>query len=259
MKRVTTPKALCVLLCYNDGDILAEQIEYMRIQCHDIIVWDHGSDDETPRVLDRYQHELIERRTVPRSFDFYDLYPAMSYHLMHNHIDEYDFISWPDQDEFLEGPLRGRSYYEYLCDVYYSEYSWIQFRNFVYWYDRERPANRLSDLHNYALFGGCSPRIRAWKSEATNVRQFNHNPPKGKQYPLLFNLRHYPFRSEEHLRRRLNKDRANLRRGDLNYHYDNMLIKIDKILSIKPDMFHSDDGKSDLNLEEIFDWSIVYG
>jgi hypothetical protein len=114
-------------------------------------------------------------------------------------------------------------------------------------------------MRNYALLSNCSPRRRAWKAEATNIRQFNHNPPKGEQYPLLFNLRHYPFRSEEHFRRRLSKDRANLRRGGLNYHYDNMLHRIEQILNIKPDMFHLDDWKSDMNLDEIFDWRIVYG
>ena len=98
------PRCLCVLLCYNDGDILEDVILHMLKNHHDIIVWDHGSDDETPQVLDKYDSKFIERKYVPRSFDFYDLYPKMSQNLISNYIRQYDWISWPDDDEILEGP-----------------------------------------------------------------------------------------------------------------------------------------------------------
>jgi len=174
-------RALGVLLCYNDSDILEEQIEYLLSQNHDIIVWDHGSDDGTSEVLDKYNKFFKQRKYLSRDFDFYNLYGAMSENLIENFIDKYDFISWPDQDEFLEGPARDMSYYEYIKEVNKSPYTYIQFNNYTYWYTKEdnqfeSPTKRI---RHYSLFSQCAPRIRAWKAKFTNIRWFNHNPLTG--------------------------------------------------------------------------------
>ncbi len=52
----------------------------------DLVVWDHGSTDETPDVLRGLQAELVELQTIPRSVDFYGLYQAMSEHLLENYV-----------------------------------------------------------------------------------------------------------------------------------------------------------------------------
>jgi hypothetical protein len=44
---------LGVLLCYNDADILKDVMEHLWANKHDVIVWDHGSDDDTPKILAR--------------------------------------------------------------------------------------------------------------------------------------------------------------------------------------------------------------
>src|ERR1700712_4088109 len=111
-------KLLGVVLCYNDADILEEALEHLLNTNHDLIVWDHGSDDGTPAILDRYQSQLVERRLIPRSFDFYNLYQAMSERLISNYIHQYDWISWPDQDEFLEGADRSKPYDEWVEKIY---------------------------------------------------------------------------------------------------------------------------------------------
>src|ERR1700679_4121433 len=69
-------RMLGVLLCYNDGDLLEESIRYLLEQNHDVVVWDHGSTDETPDVIRRLSPELLETKLMPREFDFYELYPA---------------------------------------------------------------------------------------------------------------------------------------------------------------------------------------
>ena len=131
---MTRLRCLGVLLCFNDADLLDESISYLLDQNHDLVAWDHGSTDDTPAVLERFRPHLRELRHVPRDFDFYELYPAMSRHLIENYVDEYDWISWPDQDEFLEGPARDRSYYEYLVQAHEAGIDWIRFRNFNYWW-----------------------------------------------------------------------------------------------------------------------------
>jgi hypothetical protein len=91
-----------------------------------------------------------------------------------------------------------------------------------------------------------------------NIRQFNHNPPLGERYPTLFNLRHYPMRTEEQMRRRLEVDRAGLRRGPSNYHYENMSSWPDRLV-IAPERLHFDDGRAELDPSPVFDWRSIYG
>jgi hypothetical protein len=259
-RRAARPRMLGVLLCYNDGDLAAEAVQYLIEQGHDVLAWDHGSTDATPAVLEELRGELVELTTVPRTVDFYELYHEMSRHLLANYVDAYDWISWPDQDEFLEGPDRSRPYRDWLDEVVDSPYDWLQFRNFNYWWseaDDRSVASTVERVRHYSLFADCGPRIRSWRASATNVREFNHNPPKGERYPALFNLRHYPMRSEQQMQRRLESDRAGLRRGGSNYHYDNMSSWPER-LRIPPESLHVDGG-GELNLEPIFDWRSIYG
>ena len=256
-----TLRLLGVLLCYNDGDLVVEAVRYLREQGHDLIVWDHGSTDETPDVLRSLSGELVELQSVPRSVDFYELYPAMSEHLMKEYAGRYDWVSWPDQDEFLEGPDRARTYREWLEEVAESSYDWIQFNNYNFWWtkaDDQRAGRAVERVRHYSLFPDCGPRIRSWRASATNIRQFNHNPPLGERYPRLFNLRHYPMRSEAQMARRLEVDRAGLRRGGSNYHYDNMSSWPERLI-ISPEKLHVDDGRRELDPSPIFDWRTIYG
>lgn len=253
-------RMLGVLLCYNDGDIVEEAVRYLREQDHHLVVWDHGSTDSTPQVLKALEPELLELQIVPRSVDFYDLYPQMSRHLMENYVPAYDWVSWPDQDEFLEGADRSRTYREWVEEVAASPYDWVEFNNYNYWWttdDDPSVASVTGRVRHYAIFLGCAPRIRAWRASATNIRQFNHNPPLGERYPELFNLRHYPMRDREQMVRRLEVDRAGLRRGPSNFHYENMSSWRDRLV-INPASLHLDEG-GELDPEPIFDWRTIYG
>ena len=259
--KLKRPKCLCVLLCYNDADILGDVIDHMLTNHHDIIAWDHGSDDNTPEILDKFRKQLRERKFVPRSFDFYNLYQQMSKNLIDNYIDHYDWISWPDEDEILEGPDRGKTYYEYVCDVYNSKYNYIRFNNNNFWFTEEDDMKILSPIKRikrYSIFPDCAPRIRAWRASVTNIREFNHNVLDGEQYPVVFNLRHYPMRSVNQLQKRISKDRVDLQRGDQNYHFNNLKKNYDKLF-LRPDQLNYDDGISILNPVEKYNWREIYG
>jgi glycosyltransferase involved in cell wall biosynthesis len=258
---VTPLRCLGVLLCFNDGDLLEESISYLLDQRHDVIAWDHGSTDETPAVLERFRSELREVRHVSRDFDFYELYPAMSRHLIDNYVRHYDWVSWPDQDEFLEGPTRERPYHEHLAEADAAGVDWIQFDNFNFWWtEADDPATREATrrVRHYALREDCPPRIRAWRASVTNIREFNHNPLPGTPSPRRFKLRHYPMRSPDQMRARIFTDRAGLRRGDMNFHYEHMSRRLEN-LRIPPERLHRDDGISDLDAEPVFDWREIYG
>ncbi|MGH9107542.1 MAG: glycosyltransferase family 2 protein [Acidimicrobiales bacterium] len=254
-------RLLGVLLCYNDGDLVEDAVRYLREQGHELVVWDHGSTDETPGLLEGLRGELVELSSIPRSVDFYGLYQAMSAHLLANYVGRYDWVSWPDQDEFLEGPDRTRSYQEWLGEVASSPYDWAQFNNYNFWWTAEDDpgvTRAVERVRHYSLFADCGPRVRCWRASATNVREFNHNPPLGQRYPVFFNLRHYPMRSEAQMLRRLEVDRAGLRRGGSNYHYDNMSSWPERLV-IPAAELHFDDGSSELDPRPIFDWRSIYG
>lgn len=253
-------RMLGVLLCYNDGDLVLDAVRYLREMGHHVIAWDHGSTDETPQVLQALRSELVEHQTVPRSVDFYELYPRMSEHLLRDYVHSYDWISWPDQDEFLEGPDRTCSYAQWVEEVAASPYDWVQFNNYNFWWTTDDDPNVASAperVRHYCLFPGCAPRIRAWRAPATNIRQFNHNPPLGERYPELFNLRHYPMRSKDQMRRRIEVDRAGLRRGEANIHYDNMASWPERLV-VPAERLHYDDGEHELNPEVTLDWRTIY-
>jgi hypothetical protein len=258
---MSKPRALGVLLCYNDGDILAENIEHLLHNGHDVVAWNHGSTDETAAVLDRYRHELREATFVSRDVDFYDTYPLMSKHLLATYVRDYDWISWPDQDEILEGPDRSRTYREWIDEAFASPHNWIAFNDFVFWFTSEDVAGEPSvsaRVCRYAVSRVGPRKIRAWRASATNIRWFNHNPTNGTEFPTRFNLRHYPMRSAAQMERRLNVDRAGLQRGHLNCHYENMRAAAER-LRIPPSALHFDDGRAELVADQRFDWRSVYG
>jgi len=278
--KMATIRSLGVLLCYNDADILEDALLHLLNNNHDLVIWDHGSDDGTAQVLDRYGPWLAERKFIPRSFDFYQLYQHMSQHLITSYIRQYDWISWPDQDELLEGPDRTKSYAAWVATVFEQGYDYVQFNNFNFWLTTEDDPGILSPVErvrHYGLFPDCAPRIRAWRAEVTNIRLFNHNDLTGQKLPFHFNLRHYPMRTEEQMIRRINKDRAGLQRGNSNFHYNNMANmaagsdanratgpehnKASDLarLMIPPGRLHFDNGISELDPTVKYNWRDIYG
>jgi hypothetical protein len=185
----------------------------------------------------------------------------MSNHLITQYIHQYDWISWPDQDELLEGPDRSRKYDSWINTVYEEGSDYIQFNNFNFWFTSEDDAHIHSPvqrIRHYSLFPDCAPRIRSWRASRTNIRLFNHNAVEGIKTPVHFNLRHYPMRSEEQMQKRLNKDRANLQKDGSNYHYNNMMAHREKLF-IGPGKLHYDDGISELNPKPVYNWRDIYG
>jgi hypothetical protein len=66
------------------------------------------------------------------------------------------------------------------------------------------------------------------------------------------------MRSEGQMARRLDIDRAGLRRGGSNYHYDNMSSWPERLV-IAAAKLHFDNGRAELDPSEVFDWRTIYG
>ena len=255
------PKMLGVLLCYNDSDMLPDAIESLLENNHNLVVWDHGSTDETAEVLDKYEKHFVERTFLPREFDFYKLYPTMSQHLMEHYTSQYDWISWPDQDEILEGPDRSKSYTQFVQQVLDDGYSHVRFDMFNYWFtelDDESIESPTERMRHYSSFPEFPALIRAWRADVTNERKFNHNSVEGLIYPDRFRLKHYPMRSYDKAIQRIIFNRSGLQKGRQNFHYNELSKKLGS-LQIEPKNLHFDDGVNNHHTSITCDFAKLYG
>ena len=253
-----TPRCLAINLFYNDDDIVEDALTHLLENNHELVVWDHGSDDGTAAVLDRFAPHIRERHYLPRSFDFYKLFEHVSRHVMEHLADQYDWISFPESDEFLEGPDRTRSYYHHVCEVVGSEWDFLQFRNNVFWFtDADDPAilSPRRRIKHYSVWPDCPPRVYGFRARCLNVRWFGHNDAKGKRHPVLFNTCHYPVRSLSHMDKR-ERGRIGLSRGGENAHFDAMVRNRDRMI-IPPEILHYDDG-GELSKVPAIDWKTIY-
>lgn len=253
-----TPRCLAICLFFNDDDIVEDALTHMLENNHELVVWDHGSDDGTAAAIDRFAPHIRERHYLPRSFDFYKLFEHVSRHVMEHLAPEYDWISFPESDEFLEGPDRRKPYYDHVCDVVESGFDWLQFRNINFWFTEEDDLAILSPrrrIKHYSIWLDCPPRVYGWRARQMTVRWFNHNPALGRRYPILFNTCHYPVRSLSHMDKR-ERGRVGLSRGAENGHFDAM-VRNRHLMQIPADLLHRDDG-GELSLVPTIDWKAIY-
>jgi Glycosyl transferase family 2 len=254
------PRCLGICLFYNDDDIVEDAITHLLENNHEVVVWDHGSTDHTSRMIDKFNPFIRERHFVPRSFDFYQIFEHVSRHVINHYVQDYDWISFPESDEILEGPDRTKSYFEHVCDVVESSHDWLQFDNMLFWFtseDDKAESSPRKRIRHYSIWQDCPPRIYAWRASSMNVRWFNHNPPLGNKYPINFKTCHYQWRSEAQLVKRI-QGRIGLRRRGWNHHFDFMRINKDR-LYIPAARLHFDDGVSELSCRQTINWHDVYG
>ena len=240
---------LGVLLCYNDDDILAPVIEHLVANRHDLVVWNHGSEDDTHDICMSYvgrgivDYQVLDRDEVP----FKGLYTRAGEYVQQTYGDAYDWVSWPDQDEILEGPDLARPYHEQVTEFLAAGHDWIEFENFVFWFtaaDDESIADPVERIRHYSLYRSASPRIRAWRMSAMNERAMgNANPPAGRKSPVNWPLRHYPMRSMAQAQKRAGHDRnqPGFQRGDKNWHYQRFREE-EESLRVPPESLHEFDG-----------------
>lgn len=242
---------LAMLLSYNDADVLAPVIDHLAANRHDVVVWNHGSEDATESVArSRLGRGVIEYQDVDRAeVPFRDLYGVAARYLVSVYGGVYDWLSWPDQDEILEGPDLSRPYHEHVAEALAAGVDWVEFDNFVFWFtdeDDPRVADPVARIRRYSLSPAASPRVRAWRLAKTNERRLgNSNPIDGTKAAVNWPLRHYPMRSMEQARRRAHHDRnqEGFQFGDKNWHYERFR-EDERTLVVPPQRLHRFDGRS---------------
>tara|TARA_B100000886_G_C20385044_1_gene475642 strand:+ start:374 stop:1261 length:888 start_codon:yes stop_codon:yes gene_type:complete len=258
-------KFLAVILFHNDEHLVEEQVNYMIDNKHDIIIFNHNSNDETQNIIDdlsKKHSRIIKTYILDSSIPFKNngVFNHISNILIEQYSNKYDWISFIESDEFLEGPKRDKKYYEYLLDVSETEYTYIQFDNILFWPTKDIDESIKSireRLKYYAWFKNCGPRLYAWKAKYTNLRNYNHNPPSyGNKYPIHFNTCHYPFTSKTGLLKKLDERRKMSQSNGVNTHYKHLFQNIDNLI-IDNKLLHYNDN-SDLIKDDKFDFSKFY-
>ena len=219
---------LGMLLCYNDADVLGPVIDHLVRNRHDVVVWNHGSEDDTESVARaRLGRGVIEYQDVDRAeVPFRDLYGVASRYLTSAYGGRYDWLSWPDQDEILEGPELARPYHEQVTELLAAGFDWVEFENFVFWFtDEDDPASPTPSRASAGTTSrppprrACAPggsRSRTSAGSATRTRsRAASRPPTGRCGTTR-------CAALEQARRRAHHDRnqEGFQFGDKNWHYE---------------------------------------
>lgn len=277
------PKCLAILLFHNEEDLVQEQIDYWTKNKHDIIIFNHNSNDNTQNIIVQNKNKLLRYIEISDDVQFKnnDVFKTISYYIIGRPInikhlkqsnpkindfrEEYDWISFPESDEFLEGPDRTKSYYEHLCDIHKNKnINGIIFRNIVFWFTEKDDQNikKIRDrIKHYCYKQNCGIRVYAWRANLMNIREWNHNLPKDTKMEnmVTFNTCHYEMRSEKQMINKI-KDRINSVNGNMNHHYGEfhklMKNNYEKLI-INSNQLHYDDG-NDLIIDNKFDWTYLF-
>lgn len=284
-------KFLTVLLFHNDEDIIEDQIKYYKYDNYqDIIVFNHNSNDHTSKIINNFKKDILCIYDLSEKIEFKtnkvhetiynillgnidknnpEIRLSNNNYYNYNYSKEYDWISFPESDEFLEGPDRTKTYYEHLCDICNNKkINKIIFSNIIYWFtgnddlNIKLPSKRIK---YYCYKRKCVTRLYAWRGNKTVVRFFGHIlgdrlEKETDEDIVTWKTRHYEMRSKDHFLKKI-KDRVSITRGRINHHYKILYNRYhnDKNFGIiKPEELHYDNGIDEINMEEKFDWSQIY-
>lgn len=283
------PRCLAVLLFHNDADLIADQIHYYKeVNHHDIIVFNHNSTDQSYQTIYNNLHkiEYVINFSKDVEFSSNEVHKTIYQILMNtlrpgrntkisvmkgeipDFADLYDWISFPESDEFLEGPDRSLTYYDHLCNVDKNKkIKKIRFDNYVFWFtskDDENIKSPVERIRYYCRKSKCAPRLYAWRSACTRIRLFGHISEDDAEYEVIrWKTRHYEMRNFAQMKSKLLDRFKSYTKGapGTNAHYKvlfNKFIADPNFAVIDPDQLHYDDGVHELQDEERFNWDAIY-
>ena len=289
-------KCVAALLFHNDEDIVLDQLKYYISNSHKIIIFNHNSSDNTHKIICDFitddkdkniinyfyldsniifkhnqVHECVSKILLGKDviYEYIKIYNSgcmidMKIKDNYVYVDNYDWISFPESDEFLEGPDRSKTFYDHLCDLHYTKYKAVRSLNFVFWFtniDDENIISPTDRVRHYSFFRNCGPRIYTWRASLTNIRWFGHNLPDmcTTDDLVVWKTRHYDARSKKQFKLKI-LDRMDVAIGGQNYHYTNRVknANIPDYGIINPNELHFDDGISELIQDDNYDWNNVY-
>ena len=282
-------KCLTTLLFHNDEDLVEDQIQYYKyLNKQDLIVFIHNSSDRTTELVNKYKDDIlcIYELTDKVSFKDNDVHSIIyqilgnlcdiknyipnhvklsdNKYINFNYANTYDWVSFPESDEFLEGPDRTKTYYEHLHNIHSKKnINKIIFDRYNFWFTEKDDLSIISPNKRIKYYAYREPKreiIYAWRGRACILRWFGHiahNTNIDRPSELIkWKSRHYEIRSKKHLKNKINSS-VNIATGESNTHYFKMYKKFNNIKNygiIKSEELYYDDGISELIKDKKYDW-----
>lgn len=279
-------KCLTVLLFHNDEDIIEDQIKYYKDNNQSLIVFNHNSNDESSKYINMYKEDILCIYNLSSNIEFKTnkvhetIYKILlgkidenkseiklsdNKYYCYNYSEIYDWISFPESDEFLEGPDRTKSFYGHLCNIHNNnKINKIEFNNIIYWFTEKDDLNIKSPckrIKHYCYKQNCGPRLYTWRGNKTIIRTFGHRDHNDTEDETLkWKTRHYEIRSKVHFKKKI-MDRVHITDGNMNHHYKILWNRYhsDKNYGIiKSEELHYDNGIDEIKMDEIYDWKKIY-
>ena len=255
MKRI---HAIC--LVKNEGDVIAQTLQFASRFCHRIYVFDTGSSDDSWEQVEKSASEVVipfRHEVVP----FYDGLRAQVFNAIRDRVAEGDWIYILDADEFLAADphqaiqIAEREGAQQINTVQYNfhftDVDWQRYQKGLD--DRNVP---IAQRRHYYRFTNIEQRLFRVDADLTWSEQINAENPHGCMIPRgLKKLKkcsyrlpncHYQYRDPEQLQLRLKTRRAARESNKDNFiHYQSLDTDMDWQRYIMPSHqlnYYNNDG-----------------
>jgi len=194
----------------NNEEIIQEVIEYLISQGIELVVLDNGSTDKTYEICKKYVGRGILKLSNYKSESFrVSINLRMLYDMALVHSP--DWVILNASDELLESGIPNRNLKDSIEQIDSEGFNLIQFDRFDFFMtdDDNESANTVKEKFRYYSYQGDFV-YRAWKyfPGIRNEDVAGHYPvfPDGHRYkiwPKKFVMRHYPIRSSNHAKQKI--------------------------------------------------------
>jgi SAM-dependent methyltransferase len=215
-------RPLAIMSCFNEDDVIAEAIEHWIAQGCDLHVLDNWSTDRTWSILSAASERLGRHLAIER---FPSVEPSHgSWHDILTRKEDIAFchkgrwIVHTDADEIRKSPFGGLNLADAMHLVELANWNRIDFTVLNYRPIDDSPflPGTLTSAFRNFEFGtkpGHFVQKKAWLQGASKVRLADTGGhiaefDDAHDCPYHFVLHHYPLRSVEHGRRKINRERA---------------------------------------------------
>lgn len=210
---------LAVVTCFNEADVIVDTVADLLSQGCSVHLIDNWSTDGSLEEVQRHFGSEVTTEQFPASG------PSQTYdwRALLDRVDEFagstsaDWIIHHDADERRRSPWPGVSLRDAIWFVHRRGWTAIDFTvvNFVPTDESWEPGTPLEPSFRHWEFGhnpGHMLQVKAWRNPRMPVALADnggHDVALARRlvFPYNFVLKHYPIRSTEHGRRKIDQDR----------------------------------------------------
>ncbi|MDD5194392.1 MAG: radical SAM protein [Candidatus Omnitrophica bacterium] len=220
-------RACGIVFCYNEEQILRDNLSYYLSEGIDLVVFDNCSTDSSPEIIKEFQPTqenfsgkiISSLRIETQGYEWKKILQiACDY--MHQHLSGYDWILLIDSDSFYSSPVKGMPILEFLS--YAAKYGYNVLNGKLYdFYPTEKddlaivsPTKRMhycKNKHEELLYVNEKyHRIFQYDPSIDFYSSFGHIVTRSNRRVLnkvRYIYRHYPWVSFEHGKKKIFKDR----------------------------------------------------